>query len=74
MNRRGFLGALLGAAVAPKVMFAVAKPVAFFGGRVEFYRGPPTVFRPPEYIRVMKLYTNPLYGKFGANTHMSKAA
>lgn len=61
MNRRGFLGLLLGAAVAPKTMLAPVKPAAYFGGRVEAFR-PQTVFKPDRIV--LKLYNNSLYGKF----------
>lgn len=58
MNRRGFLGVLLGAAVAPKTTFAPKAPVqlrSFVGSLL-----------PHQRVAIMKLYSNSLYGKFAA--------
>jgi len=70
MNRRGFLGLLLSAAVAPKTMLAPPAPSPwFFGGRVVYADTDSVVFKGdlrsayPKKL-VMKLYTNSLYGKF----------
>jgi hypothetical protein len=62
MTRRGFIGVLLGAAVAPKTMLARARPAAYFGGRYEAI--PQTMFRPERIV--IKLHTNSLYGKLAA--------
>lgn len=66
MTRRGFIGTLLGAALAPKTMLAKTAPASFFGGRVELLhyrdRRPSSV---PERL-IMKLHNNSLYGKFAA--------
>lgn len=73
MNRRGFLGALLGAALAPKTMLAPAAPDpwAFVGGRVDAVRTGKGIYRIdlksayPKNIMI-KLQCNSLYGKFAA--------
>ena len=64
MTRRGFIGALLGAAVAPKTMFAATKPVSWRRDAFRYRFYPQTTFRPERIV--IKLHTNSLYGKFAA--------